>query len=212
MTIKKYKNRRHAGEVLAAKLVSYANRDDVMVFALPRGGVPVAYEIAKTLHAPLDVFIVRKLGVPGRSELAMGAIAMGGAQIFNEEVIRDLNVTQQELEVVTAREQKELARREAVYRRSRPFPQLKDKIVILVDDGIATGATMRVAIRAIQQFAPESIVVAVPVAENSMCENLLLLADEIVCPLRPDQLYSVGQWYDDFSQTEDVEVFELLGF
>lgn len=210
MTDSRYKNRQTAGKKLAAELTAYANRDDVIVLALPRGGVPVAYEIAQALHAPLDVFIVRKLGVPGHSELAMGAIAIGGANILNESIIRDLNITQMELEAVINKEQKELIRRESAYRHQRPFPIIKNKTVILVDDGIATGATMRVAIRSLRELDPESIVVAVPVAEKSVCENIRLLADEVVCPITPAELVAVGSWYEDFAQTEDEEVARLL--
>ena len=198
--MEKYQNRYQAGQFLASQLQAYANRDDVIVLGLPRGGVPVAYEIAKALHVPFDIFIVRKLGVPGHNEFAMGAIAMGGVQVLNDNTIRDLNITPYELESVIAKEHAELSRREMVYRGAQPFPDVKDKVIILADDGVATGATIKVAIRALQQFHPASIVVAVPVAEESVCNDIRLIADEVICPLTPNQLYAVGNWYEDFSQ------------
>jgi putative phosphoribosyl transferase len=206
----KYKNRYHAGQVLARHLIDYKDRDDVVVFALPRGGVPVAFEVASALHAPLDVFIVRKLGVPGHIELAMGAIAMGGAQIFNDDIIKQLHVTRDEIAAVMDQEKEELKRRETKYRGNQPFPALKDKTVILVDDGIATGATMKAAIKALHQLQPARIIVAVPVAEKGMCDKMQALVDTLICPLRPVDFYAVGAWYDDFSQTEDDEVHALL--
>jgi len=206
----KYQNRYEAGKTLGQQLSAYADRTDVIVFALPRGGVPVGFEIAKALSAPLDVFIVRKLGVPEHRELAMGAIATGGAKILNDYVINDLNISQHAIQAVLLEEQQELKRREKAYRGDQPFPSLKNKIVILVDDGIATGASIRAAIKALQQFSPARLVVAVPVADKSICAEIRPLVDEFICPLQPSSLYAVGAWYDDFSQTEDEEVYSLL--
>lgn len=208
--MQKYENRKDAGEVLAAELQSYANRKDVIVLALPRGGVPVAFEIAKSLHVPLDIFLVRKLGVPGQSELAMGAIAMGNTRIFNQEIIDDLKISKEKIERVIAKEQQELKRRETAYRGQYTFPILKDKTVILVDDGIATGATMRAAITALRQLKPASIIAAVPVAEKTMCEKMQPLVESLICPMRLVDFRAVGEWYEDFSQTEDEEVRSLL--
>lgn len=208
--MEKYTNRREAGKILASQLGVYANRRDVIVLALPRGGVPVAYEIAKALHVPLDVFIVRKLGVPGHSELAMGAITLGGVKIFNEDIIKDLHIKSEDINIVIAKEQEELKRRETKYRGNHIFPSLKDKTIILVDDGIATGATMRAAIKALDLLQPAGIIVAVPVAEKSMCDRIQSLVKQLVCPLRPVHFNAVGAWYDDFSQTEDEEVYTLL--
>lgn len=208
--MEKYRNRQEAGKFLAQSLQGYANRPDVYILALPRGGVPVAYEIAKTLHAPLDVFIVRKLGVPGHTELAMGAVAVGGIHVFNDEIIRDLRISDDEIQAIIAKEQEEIKRRESLYRGNTAFPSLKDKTVILVDDGIATGATMRAAILALRQVQPAELVVAVPVAEKTLCDKMQLLVDKLICPLRPTHFYAVGAWYDDFSQTEDDEVYTLL--
>jgi putative phosphoribosyl transferase len=210
MTMEKYANRIAAGDVLASELKVYANRADVIILALPRGGVPVAFQIAKSLHVPLDVFIVRKLGVPGHGELAMGAIAMGDIRVFNEDIIAELGISKEDIEKVIAEEQQELKRRETAYRGHHTFPSLKDKTVILVDDGIATGATIRAAINALKQLKPAAIIVAVPVAGKMMCDKLQLLVDQFICPLRPMHFYAVGAWYDDFSQTEDEEVHDLL--
>lgn len=206
----RYLNRKQAGQVLAELLVGYANRQDVIVLALPRGGVPVAYEIAKSLHVPLDVFIVRKLGAPGHVELAMGAIAMGGAQVFNEDIINEMQITSEEIKAVIAQESEELKRRETIYRGERPFPVIKQKTIILVDDGIATGASIRAAIAALRQYKPLRIIVAVPVAAKSLCDRLEAKVDKLVCPLKPVYFQAVGAWYDDFSQTEDEEVYTLL--
>lgn len=208
--MQKYQNRREAGKILANELKAYANQKDVMVLALPRGGVPVAYEIAKYLQVPLDVFIVRKLGVPGHKELAMGAIAMGGVQIFNEDIIRELQISKADIAKVIENEAQEMRRRELKYRGHHVFPPLKDKTIILVDDGMATGATMRAAIKALQRLASANIIVAVPVADKEMCDKIALLVTQLVCPLRPMHFYAVGAWYDDFTQTEDEEVHHLL--
>jgi len=206
----KYKDRIDAGQVLAKQLRVYEGRDDVMVLALPRGGVPVAFEIAKALRAPLDVFIVRKLGVPGHSELAMGAIAMGNVTVFNDDIITELGIPKSAINAVVADETMELKRRETAYRDKRAFPDLRNKVIILVDDGIATGATIRAAIKALKQLKPTSLVVAVPVAEKQMCDEIQLLVDRFICPMRPVHFYAVGAWYEDFSQTEDEEVYNLL--
>ncbi len=206
-----YQNREQAGKILAEALKNYANRNDVIVLALPRGGVSVAFEIAQALHVPLDVFIVRKLGVPHHLELAMGALAMGDVAIFNDDIIKDLTISQDAINKVITEEREEIKRRALAYRGQQIFPVLRDKIIILVDDGVATGATMRVAIKALEQFHPSSIVVAVPVADQSIYKQIQLLVDEIICPLQPGNLYAVGNWYDDFSQVEDEEVRKLLG-
>jgi predicted phosphoribosyltransferase len=205
-----YRDRFEAGQRLATKLMTYANRQDVLVLALPRGGVPVAYEVAKALQAPLDVFIVRKLGVPGREELAMGAIATGGIRVLNETVVSMLHIPERIIDAVTAREQQELERREHLYRDDRPAPAVQDHIVILIDDGLATGSTMRAAIAALRLQHPARIVVAVPVAAPSTCEELGREVDEIVCAQTPEPFYGVGLWYQDFSQTTDEEVHDLL--
>ena len=206
----KYLNRSEAGKVLAQQLKQYVNRDDVLVLALPRGGVPVAFEIASALHAKLDVFIVRKLGVPGHVELAMGAIAMGNVVVLNEEIVKDLMISPAAINAVMAKEQQELQRRTRIFRGDIDLPKIKDQIVILVDDGIATGATMRAAIKALQQLNPARIIAAVPVADDSTCTQIESLVDKLICPLRPTSLCAVGAWYEDFSQTEDDEVHTLL--
>jgi putative phosphoribosyl transferase len=206
----KYLNRKMAGEVLAQELVKYANHKNAIVLALPRGGVPVAYEIADYLNLPLDVFIVRKLGVPHHTELAMGAIATGDACVLNDDIIQDLDISAESIAEVREEETRELQRREMVYRGARPFPDLKDKIIILVDDGIATGASIRVAIQALRSFHPAQIIAAVPVAEKNMCDSIEPLVDKFICPMRPTLFHAVGVWYEDFSQTEDQEVFTLL--
>jgi len=172
--------------------------------------VPVAYEIAETLGLPLDVFIVRKLGVPGHSELAMGAIATGGAFVYNTDIVSQLGISEEEINHVLEAEKRELQRREVAYRGDREFPELKDKTVILVDDGIATGASIRAALKALRQLPLKKLVVAVPVADQSIVSNMAGLCDEFICPLQPDNLRAVGFWYEDFSQTEDEEVYDLL--
>ncbi|HEY7749675.1 MAG TPA: erythromycin esterase family protein [Aestuariivirgaceae bacterium] len=205
-----FRDRKDAGKQLARKLGAYANLPDVAVLALPRGGVPVAHEVARGLKAPLDVFVVRKLGVPGYEELAMGAVASGGVRVLNKETIGQLGVPEPLINQVTQREQKELARREALYRNGRPSPQVRGKTVILVDDGLATGATMQAAVEALKQQGPKRIVVAVPVAPEKTCEELRKIADDVVCAFTPEPLYAVGRWYMDFSQTSDEEVRTLL--
>lgn len=208
--MQKYADRIDAGKQLAAALSSLCNETNLIVLALPRGGVPVAFEVASALHAPLDVFIVRKLGVPGQIELAMGAIAQGGVTIFNEDIVSSLNVTEEEIERVIAHENAELKRRAQRYRGQRPFPALQGKKVIIVDDGIATGATMKAAAIAVQQTKPEAIIVAVPVADQAAQAKLNGICDQFICPMLVDQLQAVGLWYRDFSQTEDEEVISLL--
>lgn len=206
----RYLNRQQAGLVLAQALQTYAHRQDVLVLGLPRGGIPVAFEIAKALQVPMDTFIVRKLGAPGQPELAMGAIAMGGKPIFNKDIIRQLHVSENAINAVIENEKKELQRRNLVYRDNRPLPDIKDKMIILVDDGIATGATMRAAIKALKDLHAKQIVVAVPVADQQLCEDMQMEVDDLICLLRPTHLVAVGAWYEDFSQTEDEEVFALL--
>src|SRR6266478_3262609 len=205
-----FPNRLEAGRILAENLDKYAGREDVIVLGLPRGGVPVAYEVAKRLRAPLDVFIVRKLGVPGFEELAAGAIASGGVRVLNEEVMRAIPHAEQAIEAVTARETAELERREEIYREGRPAPELRDRIAILVDDGLATGATMRAAVKALRQQGAAKIIVAVPVGPPDTCHEIEEEADETICLSTPPFFQAVGQYYEDFSQTSDEDVRELL--
>jgi predicted phosphoribosyltransferase len=205
-----FQNRREAGRALAAMLDEYANRKDVLVLALPRGGVPVAFELATALKAPLEVFVVRKLGVPGHEELAMGAIATGGVRVLNEDVVHSLGIPQAVIDAVTAAEQKELQRREQLYRSGRQAPEVRGRTIILVDDGLATGSTMRAAVAALRQQRPARVVVAVPVGAPSTCDEFRADVDQIVCGFTPEPFYGVGQWYEDFSQTSDEEVRELL--
>jgi len=205
-----YRDRTEAGRRLAAQLTDYANRPDVLVLALPRGGVPVAYEVAKALRAPLDIFLVRKLGVPGHEELAMGAIATGGVRVLNEDVMRYISISDAAIDAVAAKEQRELERREQLYRGDRPAPDVKGQTVILVDDGLATGSTMRAAAAALRQQKPARIVVAVPVSAVQTCDEYRMGVDEIVCAVTPEPFHAVGMWYEDFSQTTDEEVRELL--
>lgn len=208
--VSRFRNRRDAGRRLAAELRTYANRSDVIVLALPRGGVPVGYEVATALDVPLDVFVVRKLGLPWHEELAMGALASGGVRILDDDLIRVARVSTEDIERVTAAEQVELERRERRYRGDRPFPDLTGKTVLLVDDGLATGSTMRAAVAALRQEVPRRIVVAVPVAAPATCDAFRDIADDIVCAVTPEPFRAVGLWYDDFSQTTDEEVHELL--
>ncbi len=206
-----FADRAEAGRVLARALTHLAAAPDLLVLALPRGGVPVGFEIARALHAPLDVFVVRKLGVPGQEELAMGAVASGGIRVLNPDVITALGTRAMEaLEQETERELRELGRRERQYRGTRPFPELKGRSVILVDDGLATGATMRAAARAVRQREPARLIIAVPVAAESSCREMQIEADEVVCALTPQTFFGVGQFYHDFSQTSDEEVGTLL--
>lgn len=205
-----YRDRHDAGKKLAELLSGYAHRSDVLVLALPRGGVPVAYEVARTLQVPLDVFIVRKLGVPNYEEIAMGAIASGEIRVHNNDVIQGLHIPERVVEAVAAREQRELERRERLYRDDRPAPDVKGHTAILIDDGLATGATMRAALRALQYQQPARLIVAVPVAAPSTCLELLGEADDVICPLQPDPFFAVGLWYQNFEQTSDQEVHDLL--
>ena len=205
-----FRDRTEAGLMLAERLRDYANRDDVVVLALPRGGVPVGYEVARALNAPLDVFVVRKLGLPGQEELAMGAIASGGARVLNWELIRALGIPNQVVEQVTEEEQRELERREREYRDGRPQVEVRGRTVILVDDGLATGSSMRVAVLALKQKEPAQVVVAVPVAPRESCAEMESVADHVVCAVTPEPFLGVGQWYADFSQTTDEEVRDLL--
>ncbi len=195
---------------MAARLAKYANRSDVLVLALPRGGVPVAYEVAKQIGAPLDVFLVRKLGVPGYEELAMGAIATGGVRVINEDVVRQLDIPCEVIDLVAAEEQRELERRERAYHDDRPPPDVKGRTVILIDDGLATGSTMRAAAAALRKQGPARIVIAVPVAAAQTCDEFREEVDEILCAVTPEPFRGVGLWYQDFSQTTDAEVRELL--
>lgn len=204
------KDRITAGRALAKAMTNYRDRQDLLVLALPRGGVPVAYELAEALHAPLDLILVRKLGSPGQQELAMGAIASGGVRVLNEELVSYLHVSEETLEKVAAREQKELERRERAYRGDRPWPEITGKCVILVDDGVATGATMRVAIKALRKQNPKEVVVAVPVAPPGTIEVLRREADDVVCLAMPEPFTAIGLWYVNFSQVSDEEVTEQL--
>jgi predicted phosphoribosyltransferase len=205
-----FRDRHDAGRRLAEALHAYAGRRDTMVLALPRGGVPVAYEVARALGAPLDVFVVRKLGVPGHEEFAMGAIASGGVRVLDEHTIKSLGISSADIERVTRDERRELERREAAYRGALPLPSLAGKTVIVVDDGLATGATMRVAVIALRQHGPAAVIAAAPVAAPATCAAVKWTANDCVCPVRPDPFYGVGLWYEDFSQTSDEEVQELL--
>ena len=205
-----FRNRREAGRVLARRLRRYAHRGDVVVLAVPRGGAPVAFEVALALDAPLDVFSVRKLGVLGNAELAMGAIASGGVRVLDEDIIEALHIPDSIIDSVTAREQHELERRERLYRDGRRALEVRGRIVILVDDGLATGSTMRAAVTALRKQDPAALVVAVPVASVEAFEAFQQEVDECVCGIVPEPFYDVGAWYGDFSQTEDFEVRELL--
>jgi putative phosphoribosyl transferase len=206
----RFKDRAHAGRWLAERLRGYAGRNDVAVLGLPRGGVPVAYEVARALGAPLDVFLVRKLGLPGHEELAMGAIASGGIRVLNQDVVQGLGIPPDVIEAVAEREQQELERRERAYRGDRPAPHLSGTTVIVVDDGLATGSTMRAAAEALRRLGPARIVVAVPVSAADTCEQLGREVDEIVCATTPEPFVAVGRWYEDFSETTDAEVRHLL--
>src|SRR6202158_677632 len=205
-----FRDRRDAGRLLAERLAAFSNRRDVLVLALPRGGVPVAYEVARALGAPLDVFVVRKLGVPGYEELAMGAVATGGVRVLNDQLVERLGIPDHVIDAVVARERQELARRERLYRSGRPPPDARGRTVILVDDGLATGATMHAAIQALRQQQPARIVVAVPTASPETCEEMRAEVDDVICAITPEPFHAVGLWYQDFSQTTAQEVRDLL--
>jgi len=205
-----FRDRIDAGQQLASRLMEYADNPDVLVLALPRGGVPVAYEVARALHVPLDVFVVRKLGVPGQEELAMGAIATGGVRVLNEEVVQGLGIPDWMIDETARHEHRELKAREREYRGDRPPLEVRGRTVILIDDGLATGSSMRAALTALRQQKPARIVVAVPVGSATTCAELRLEADEVVCYRIPDPFYAVGLWYGDFTQTASEEVRELL--
>ena len=205
-----FRDRRDAGRKLAQKLLHYADRPDVTVFALPRGGVPVAYEVALVLGAPLDIFIVRKLGLPGREELALGAIGSGGIRVLNSDVIRILNIPQEVINIVAQRELQELQRREQQYRGDRSASDVRGRTVILIDDGLATGASMRAAVAGVRAQHPARIVVAVPTAAREVCDAFEFAVDEMVCVITPEPFYGVGKWYEEFAQIDDEEVRRLL--
>lgn len=208
--MKKFRNRLEAGQQLATALKTYTSRSDVLVLALPRGGVPVGFEISKALNLPLDVFLVRKLGTPHQEELALGAIAMGGIHVLNESLVQSLGISDSTIKAIALKEEKELQRRNDVYRGGRAFPEVKNKIVILVDDGLATGATMRAAVTALKQSHPAKIIVAVPVSPEDTYLEFKNLVDEVVCLKIPEPFYSLSLWYDEFTQTSDDEVCALL--
>lgn len=210
MTAEQFRDRSEAGRLLATKLATYNNRPDVLVLALPRGGVTVAFEVARALHAPLDVVAVRKLGVPERKELAMGAIASGGVRILNKDIVQFLNIPEAVIDKVAAHEQQVLQRREDLYRGGRPASTIRGRTVILVDDGIATGATMHAAVAAVKQQQPARIIIAVPTAAPSTCEEFAAEVDEVVSVIRPEPFYAVGLWYENFAQTTDTDVRNLL--
>ena len=205
-----FRDRTEAGQVLARCLQQYKNQPDVLILGLPRGGVPVAYEVAREMKAPLDVFIVRKLGVPGHEELGMGAIATGGVRILQDGIVRELGISPQTIEAVSAREQAELERLERLYRGDRPAPTIKGRTIVIVDDGLATGSTMKAAIQAVRQQDPRQVIVAVPTAPSETCEQLKGSADEVVCALTPEPFFAVGGSYADFTQITDEEVRDLI--
>ncbi len=205
-----FEDRTDAGKKLAKQLTEYKDKKDVIVLGLPRGGVPVAYEVAKTLHAPLDVFIVRKLGVPGQPELAMGALASGGVRVMNDNVIRQSGVSEKQIEEIVEQERQILKEREEIYRQTRPNVEIAGKTVLLVDDGLATGASMRAAVSALQELNPEKIIIAVPTAPADTCEDFKSQVDQVVCLRNPSPFWGVGGSYQNFSQTSNEEVRELL--
>lgn len=209
-TRQRYADRQEAGKALARELQRYADREDVVVLGLPRGGVPVAYEVAQALHVPLDVFVVRKLGVPGHEELAMGAIASGGVRVLNEDVVRWYHLSDMTIEAVAQAEGAELVRRERAYRDGRAPEPLKGRVAIIVDDGLATGSSMRAAVQAARDLRPSRIIVAAPVGASETCRALEQIADDVVCAYTPDPFNAVGLWYEEFSQTTDEEVRRLL--
>ena len=206
----RFADRSEAGRILAGQLAAYRNRADVIVLGLPRGGVPVAFEVARALRVPLDVFIVRKLGVPGYPELAMGAIASGGVSVLNDDVVRDVGVSADQIREVAAIEQRELYRRERAYRGHAAPLSLRGRTAILVDDGLATGATMRAAVKAARRLQVSRVIVAVPVGSAITCQRLRHDADEVICPMVPLHFRAIGEWYDDFSQVSDEQVRDLL--
>jgi predicted phosphoribosyltransferase len=205
-----YRDRHDAGRMLAPRLAAYAERDDAIVLGLPRGGVIVAYEVANALDLPFDVLVVRKLGAPQNEEFAIGAMASGGVAILDRDLIHGLRITSAELDRLVTRERQELERRERLYREGRPFPDLRNRVVLIVDDGLATGSTMRAAVDALREYAPARIVVAAPVGSREACEMLAQVADECVCGATPEPFQGVGLWYQDFAQTGDAEVLALL--
>ena len=205
-----FRNRSEAGKLLAGELTAYANSSEVLVLGLPRGGVPVAFEVAKALCAPLDICLVRKLGVPGHKELAMGAIATGDVIFINKDVVQWLGISQEAIEKVIAAERRELQRRERVYRPHQLAANVQGKTIILIDDGIATGSTIRAALTTLRQQQPQKIVVAIPVAPPDICHSLKAEVDELVCLLTPESLCAIGLWYEDFAQTTDEQVRQLL--
>jgi predicted phosphoribosyltransferase len=205
-----FKNRMDAGRKLAGELSEYANRRDVILLALPRGGVPVAYEIAKQLNVPMDIFLVRKLGVPGNKELAMGAIASEDTRVLNQDIIRSFGISDRTISKVAADERGELQRRERLYRGDRKRPEIKGRTVILIDDGLATGATMLAAVKALRSKTPSKIVIAVPVASLDTCRTFEREVDDIICGATPEPFYGVGAWYEDFRQVSDEEVCDML--
>lgn len=211
MVVRRYRDRREGGRILAEHLRAYTGLKDGLVLALPRGGVPVGYEVARALRLPLDVFVVRKLGAPGQEELAIGAVASGGIRVLNEGIVTRLGLNEQDIEPIAERELEEVARREQLYRGAKGPLDVDRKTVILVDDGIATGASMNVAVQALRAGSPAKIIVAVPVAAVENCELLRCQADDVICPETPVNFSAVGQWYEDFRQTTDEEVAEMLG-
>jgi len=208
--MERFRDRRDAGRVLARKLSAYTGQTDVIVLALPRGGVPVAYEVALALHAPLDIFLVRKLGLPGREELAIGAIASGGIRVLNNDIIRALNVPEEVINIVARNESQELQRRERNYRGESSAPEVRDRKVILIDDGLATGASMRAAVVGVRAQHPARIIIAVPAAAPELCDAFQFEVDEMVCAMTPEPFYGLSRWYEDFSQTTDEEVRMFL--
>lgn len=205
-----FRNRAEAGRMLAEKLLQYRDAEDVLVLALPRGGVPIAFEVARSIHAPLDVLVVRKLGAPGEEELAIGAIAPAGVRIINHLVVQALGISMEQLDAITEKEQRELERRERLYRDNRPSLEVQGRRVILIDDGLATGSSMRAAVFSLRQQNAAKVIVAVPVAASSTCDEFRSEVDEMICAATPQPFLAVGQWYQDFSQTTDEEVRALL--
>jgi putative phosphoribosyl transferase len=206
----RYQDRNHAGFLLSQLLIKYKNQKDVMVLGMARGGVPVAYEVAKFLHAPMDAIIVRKIGMPNNKEYAIGAIASEDIAIFDEEAIQYLGIDKGEIQEILQEEKKELVRREAIYRNKKPFPDVHNKIVILVDDGVATGLSLKAALSAIQRHQPQKLIVAVPVGASEALGDIKPLCDQMICPLIPDTFQAVGQWYEQFNPVEDTEVLFYL--